>query len=188
MRRAIFTASLVLLTLGSFHPVAAQSGDHVLVLTYLCETYHDAIGGGFGVVPADCHYEGGITIIVTDQSGTVVAECTSSESDHPGWCSIQVPLGTTITITEDVSTVPAGYAPTRNPIVEETPRDGAPGEWIREFINVASGNVTLPSTGAGSVNHADRYRGKPLTALSAILLGAVAYMLRRSVRSSRSAG
>jgi hypothetical protein len=190
MRRflIIFVASLVLFMLGSIAPVAAQSGDQLLVLTFICETYHDAIGGGFGVMPEDCHYQGDITIRVTDQSGTVVAECTSSEGDHAGYCSIQVPLGTTITVTEDLSTVPEGYAPTKNPIVVDTPPPpGATGEWIKEFINIPAG-VTLPNTGSGGAVGADQHRGPRSFAIMALLLGAAAFALRRqsSLRRAES--
>jgi hypothetical protein len=182
MRGAFVAFAALLSLLSSFGAASAQSGDHVLVLTYVCETYHNAIGGGFGVMPEDCHYEGGISIIVTDQSGTVVAECTSSESVNPGWCSIQVPLGTPITITEDVSTVPAGYAPTRNPIVTNTPPPpGATGEWIKEFINVAT--VNLPTTGAGAGRSSDHARGLPFAATLFLLLSIVAYERWRAAHS-----
>jgi hypothetical protein len=124
-RAAIVLAAAVLPLLGSFALVAAQSGDYVTVLAYVCESYHDSIGGGFGVLPEDCIEASDIRMFVTDQTGAVVAECTTSDR---GACSMQVPLGETITITEDVSTVPDGYAPTRNPIVEETDPHGAIGE------------------------------------------------------------
>jgi hypothetical protein len=186
MRRVLSAASLLLLLLGSVAGAAAQSGDYLLIYTYTCETYHEDIFVGFGELPEDCAMTGGVSISVTDQTGTVVSECTTSEVEWPGACSVQVPLGTTITVTEDVSTVPAGYAPTRNPIVIETDPAGYPGEFIREFINVAEGSVTLPNTGVGSAVPADRSRDVPFTMII-LLLSSVAFTLwRRSLLISKN--
>lgn len=151
------------------------------VFTYLCETDHEFIGGGFGEMPADCHYQGDITIQATDPTGTVVAECTTVI----GGCSLALPYSTTITVTEDVSTVPAGYAPPRNPIVVASPPAPIAGDWIKEFINVRGG-VTLPSTGAGSIASADQHRGLSAAAIVAFLFCAVAFALR--LRAIRPAG
>jgi hypothetical protein len=182
MRGAIFAVSLVLLLIGSFRWAAAQSGDHLGIITYVCETDPGGtIGGGFGEMPEDCSYAEGITIRATDQSGAVVAECTT----EIGGCSLQVPLGTTITVTEHVSTVPEGYAPTRNPILVDTPPGPVAGEWLREFINVREGSVTLPNTGAGSAERGDGDRGLFTATMVAIILSAVAFGHHRRLAQSR---
>jgi hypothetical protein len=182
MRAAFLTAPLLLLLLSSADSAAAQSGAHLHIITYFCETDPGRfIGGGFGEMPEDCEYAGGITIRATDQSGTVVAECTT----EPGACSLELPLSTTVTITEDVSTVPDGYTPTRNPIIVDTPPGEVAGDWIKEFINVATDDtVTLPSTGAGSAEGTGGNRGLPYLAMTLLLSVAACVLWRRSVRSS----
>jgi hypothetical protein len=188
MRRALIAFAALPLLFPLCAPAAAQEAAYLHIVTYVCETDHEFIGGGFGEMPEDCHYQGGISIQATDQTGTMVAECTTVI----GGCSLELPFSTTITVTEDVSTVPAGYAPPRNPIVVDSPPAPGPagafsgGDWIKEFINVAT--VNLPATGAGSVASADQQRGMLPTAIVALLLSVVAYALRRrSVRSGHSA-
>ncbi|HEV2108872.1 MAG TPA: hypothetical protein VGR16_11460, partial [Thermomicrobiales bacterium] len=104
---------------------------------------------GMGPVPADCEEAAGIAFTVTTADGVAVGSCITEDF---GGCTVQVPLGTTIVVTEDVSTLPAGYAPKENPQTRQTPPPpGAAGEFIAEFINVAR-DAELPAAGdAGSV-------------------------------------
>ncbi len=188
MRRVVAgVATVLLVLLGTFGPSNAQGGDYLLLLAYTCESDPGSIGGGFGVMPEDCGYAPGVSFTVTDATGGLVGGCTT----EIGGCSVQVPLGTTITVTEVVSTVATGYAPIRNPILVNTPEPpGYAGEWMREFINVAVDAtgaspdtpvevVDLPNTGAGAVALGDLASGRTNMAMLALVLGVAICVLGR---------
>ncbi|MGC4105863.1 MAG: hypothetical protein QM753_05815 [Thermomicrobiales bacterium] len=93
--------------------------------------------------------DAGVHFTVTTEDGEYVGECTL---DGPvmerTYCSIPVPLGTVVIVTEDVGTLAPGLAPESNPIRFDTgvePFDHcAPCHWGPEFRNglKATGSAT----------------------------------------------
>ena len=107
---------------GGAEPPPPGEGEAVIVAypvtAYLCDTdpgdYNpnrgDVLGGG-------CVLADGITFSVAQSSdGTVYGSCTTIA----GRCTVDAPQSLTdpLVITEDVSTVPAGYAPRANPLTD----------------------------------------------------------------------
>ena len=74
-----------------------------------------------------CEPAVGVQFTVTTASGEWLGDCTTLEPSGTdaihGVCSVKVPFGTTVIVREDVSTIPAGYAPLENPISVETPSE-----------------------------------------------------------------
>lgn len=84
-----------------------------------------------GVLPAGCEQYGGVTVTIADEGGEVLGSCVT-EATQP--CYVNVPIGATVYATEDLTTVPAGYAPVNGEtIVQEIPP--ASEAWIL-FVNV----------------------------------------------------
>ncbi len=159
---------------GGSEPTDPGDGEVVIVdfpiTAYLCDTdpgdYNpnrgDVLGGG--CVPAD-----GVSFSVAESStGVVFGSCTT----FAGRCTVAAPQSLTdpLVITEDVTTVPAGYAPRENPVTSinfsefaeaiffnirtggappaETPEPSAGGT----STTPTGGTTTtrLPSTGSGT--------------------------------------
>jgi hypothetical protein len=82
-----------------------------------------------------------ITTSSGDLIGTCVAEVTESDATI-ATCSVAVPFGSTVVVTEDISTIPVGYRPTNNPQsfdVPVGPPDGMVGGPV--FLNLPVGNT-----------------------------------------------
>jgi hypothetical protein len=93
----------------------------------------------------------------TEEVGSCVTEVFNArEPQAAAHCPIQVPYGTTVTVVEDVTTVPEGYIAVDPPVVVvETPPGPGGDQPIAQFINVQGTPIggesppQLPSTGAG---------------------------------------
>jgi len=102
----------------------------------------------------DCVPAEGAVIVVTTSNGelvgTCVAEATEPEAVVAG-CAIPVPYGSALVVTEDVATIPPGYAPTSNPQpfeVPATPPDGVFGGPV--FLNLPNGVADDATDDAGA--------------------------------------
>lgn len=69
-----------------------------------------------------CWSEVGTRFTVTTEDGESLGECTIEQSSDPKPtpCTIPVPVGTVVIVTEDVSTITSGFAPVSNPIRFDT--------------------------------------------------------------------
>lgn len=97
----------------------------------------------------DCVPAEGTVIVVTTSGGDLIGTCIAAATDLDApvaGCSILVPFGSTVTVTEDMTTVPPGYAPTNNPQVFDVPTgppDGAIGGPV--FLNLQTANTETTS-------------------------------------------
>jgi len=66
----------------------------------------------------DCWVEAGAHFTVTTEDGEYLGECTLDASKSP--CAVDVPIGSVVVVTEDVSKITAGFAPESNPIRFDT--------------------------------------------------------------------
>lgn len=93
-------------------------------------------------VPEDgCAPGSSIEFMASDADGTVIGSCISQipdvEDSYTGGCTIEIPFGSTVIVTENMATVPAGYAPMEN-AQEFTAPDGPPTGFVGGpvFINM----------------------------------------------------
>jgi hypothetical protein len=97
---------------------------------------------GGGCVPAE-----GTVIVVTTMSGQVLGTCIAeATSPETATCTVSVPVGGTVIVTEDVGTIPPGYAPTMNPQSFEVPAtepDGVFGGPV--FLNLPAASASAPT-------------------------------------------
>ncbi len=107
----------------------------------------------------DCKAATGISFTVTDAAtGAELGSCVSNfEPPSMGTgCEVDVEVNDKVIVTEDVSTLPAGYIPTQNPISAVPPSDGGPavvGSYHVRPAEAPGGEAPpsqLPSTGVGS--------------------------------------
>ncbi|HEV2529590.1 MAG TPA: excalibur calcium-binding domain-containing protein [Thermomicrobiales bacterium] len=179
-------------------PTDPDDGEVVIVsfpiTAYLCDSdpgdYNpnrgDVLGGG--CVPAD-----GISFTVAESStGVVFGTCTT----FAGRCVVDAPQSLTdpLVITEDVTTVPAGYAPRENPVsvinfsefaeaiffnirtgeapASETPEPTTGGPTTGGTTTQPGTTTRLPSTGSGTTDSSTM-----LTPMLLVLLAGVAFTL-----------
>ena len=93
-------------------------------------------------VPEDgCTPGSGIEFMASDVDGTLIGSCISQtpdvEDSYTGGCTIEIPFGSTVIVTENMATVPAGYAPMENAQEFSAP-DGPPTGFVGGpvFINM----------------------------------------------------
>lgn len=107
-------------------------------------------------VPEDgCAPATGIEISATDAAGNVISSCISEVAtpgeSFTGGCSLEIPFGSTVTVTENMATVPAGYAPVENAqefTAPNAPPTGFLGGPI--FVNMLQdGGESVIETGSG---------------------------------------
>lgn len=107
-------------------------------------------------MPEDgCAPGNGIEVIATDATGTVISTCVSDvaipgESFTAG-CTLEIPFGSTVTVTQNLATIPAGYAPIDN-AQEFTAPDEPPTGFLGGpvFVNMLQdGGVSVVDDGPG---------------------------------------
>jgi hypothetical protein len=78
-------------------------------------------------------HEIGARFTVTHEDGEYIGECTlegNGDEPYPISCRVDVPRGTTVVVTLDVTTITPGYVPVENPISFDTSSDpGAASHW-----------------------------------------------------------
>ncbi|MGH2557985.1 MAG: hypothetical protein ACRDJH_02900 [Thermomicrobiales bacterium] len=138
MRYRMTLLVIALLTLGtptSFAP-GARAQDELFDLPILavnCERVPTVEGGQESIHAAftptgvaECDPGIGAAFTVTDAEtadvyGSCIAEAGNGTDPVTANCTVQVPYGTTVVVTEDVATIPAGYEPLENPKTVPTP-------------------------------------------------------------------
>lgn len=132
-----------------------------------------------GSTPAGCTRATNVRFSVAAEDGTPVGVC---RTDDYGICAVEVLVGSTVLITEDVSTGSPGFAPVYNPIkvvvnpqsevfavfvnlpIRDVDDDDDEGSAPQPRRDQAGGVTRLPSTGAGGERSDD-------TAWTWLLLG-----------------
>ncbi len=124
---------------------ARQSGDdfELGIVVANCEREPTS----FPFQGGDCAPAEGTVIVVTTLEGALVGTCIAKATEPTaiiGFCSILVPLGGSVIVSEEESTIPAGYAPTNNPQTFDVPTgpsvdvDGGP-----IFLNLPTENAAI---------------------------------------------
>lgn len=94
---------------------------------------------GFSFQGGDCVPANHVSITVTTTTGELLASCIPSPdtAEIVAGCSIPVPFGMAVIVTEDLNTVPPGYTPTINPQPFDVPVSPPQGEFGGPvFINL----------------------------------------------------
>jgi hypothetical protein len=165
--------------------VSAQQEIDFRIFNYTCPLDPGNVSVNAGNIPADCTPTSGVSFSVTAADGTAIGTCTT---DANGVCILQVPNESTVTVTEDESTGPAGYVPRENPITTQAVTEFAGALFIN--IPAAAPQPTavpsLPGTGTGPSDGAPPI-GLWLIALLAasLLTGSLVTRLRREPTDPR---
>ena len=100
----------------------------------------------------------GAHFVVTSENGKPIGDCTIKYTDKWG-CEVDVPSDRISLVWEDLDSIPAGYAPEKNPVVfDPTTYVPGPHHIGASFVNVptdgnaetGSGSATSTSTGSDS--------------------------------------
>ncbi len=160
----LFVVMLLALWSGGVPRAGAQTQMIDLTIAkFNCQTDPGQISLAKGNIPADCASGANVTFNVTLTSdGSSLGSCTTNAN---GICKVSVPNEANVTVTEDTSTGPTGYAPRDNPIQTQA---------VTEFASAVFVNLptTLPTTGAGTASTSLSPLGT-----GALLLGAAALLL-----------
>lgn len=167
---------------------------------YTCPEDPGNVSVAAGNIPASCAPTAGVGFSVAAQDGTQIGTCTT---DGTGVCSLQVPNEATVTVTEDTTTAPAGYAPRENPITTQAVTEFAGALFINLPVSAppptvvptaaptapapSGGVITLPSTGSGPASGPTSGSDLPWTPLlaagGALALAGTALVHRRANRT-----
>ena len=155
MARCIYWRALLptLLALASIvRPATALSDEPTYELGMVaanCERMPTA----FPFQGGDCVPAIGTVIVVTTLEGTLVGTCiakASAPGDVVAGCSVPVPLGSSVVVTEDTASLTSGYMPTQNPQrfdMPSAPPDGAFGGPV--FLNLPTNDAAGTTQGDG---------------------------------------
>ena len=140
MQRLMIVRSLMavvaiagMLAVSSLGATAQETAEEVALLIEVlnCESA-EQLGAG------PCEPAAGVEVSVETTDGEALGSCTTEagtiQDMEVGFCYVDVPVGTVV-VTEDVTTVPDGYAPVENPRTIEV---RVPGPDTQDYIPVAS--------------------------------------------------
>ncbi len=147
------TRGIVLALVGVvlFSAVGAQEAEGTFdlgIVAVTCEREPTA----FPYQGGDCVLTVDAAIVVTTVDGVLIDTCTPTADANgvTAGCVVPVPFGSTVIITEDVSTIPAGYAPTYNPQTFEVPDEPPTGVFGGPvFLNLPVGGSDDGEAGTG---------------------------------------
>lgn len=130
----------VFVTIYNFAP-AVQPGEDTFNLGINAVNCTSKPTGAFLREPTpECSPGVGIWFEASGPDGTVYGDCVTAlvPNGLSGGCSIPVPYGTTVTVTEDEDTIPAGYIPVQNPLTIDLPPPPPEGEVgpLEAFVNL----------------------------------------------------
>ncbi len=153
------------LTLGAilaFTSAASAQEVTFRVKKYTCESDPGQISPiAADNAPEDCELTEGVSFSIQVVGTDTVLQCTT---DASGQCSVPIESASEVIVTEDTSTVPAGYSPREN-LIETTaviafagaafvnlPDDPDSGETPTDLPNTGTGGALIFSSGlAGSI-------------------------------------
>jgi len=141
LRTLLTLALLVTMWIDASTSVAAQgNGGMVIGASISCDSAND------------CGPEFSVQVSVTTEDGEFLGACTVTvnllDHSHLPACSVDFPFrpSGTLIVTEDVSTLPAGYAPEENPIYVETTELGRASHDVAFQNMPQSGSVSVGQT------------------------------------------
>lgn len=161
-----FLGALSVAAQGDSTPVPPISNGYP-VTAYLCETDPGQRGVAEArPLPSDCVVATGIVITISLEDGTVLGTCTL-DGDLCAVADLPTDPGTTLVFTEDVSTVPSGYAPVGNPLTA-----GNYGEFRGvSFYNVATGGAADSAEPSSTTTASDETDGSTAAIFSSDCAG-----------------
>lgn len=174
---AAVALALALMGLAASH-LAASAQEQMIdfrVAKYTCETDPGSISPIADNAPADCELTAGVTFTIEAEGLDSALTCTT---DDTGMCTVQVPNEAAVTVTEDTSTAPDGYAPRENPIETQAVTEFAGAV----FVNLP---IELPDTGAGTMTSATTQGAAGLLAVVASILMVTGALVRRPITVRR---
>jgi hypothetical protein len=177
MRRTSIWFRLAVIFVGLFivpgfmsTAVFAQEEITFRIAKFTCADDPGNVSLAAGNIPDDCDPTAGVAFEVTGEDGSVIGSCTT---DATGLCSLSVPNEATVTVTEDETTGPMGFAPRENPITTQAVTEFAGALFIN--LPVVNG---LPDTGAGGTGPvSDSLLVGAL--MATVLCGSLAVVIRR---------
>lgn len=174
LRTILFVITLLALwSAGVPHASAQTQMIDLTIAKFNCQTDPGRISLAKGNIPADCAPAANVTFTVTlTADGSNLGSCTTAAN---GICKVSVPNEANVTVTEDTSTGPAGFAPRDNPIQTQA---------VTEFASAVFVNLptTMPTTGAGTAAGTSSHAtpGALLLGAGVLLLAALAVRRRAS--------
>ncbi|HEV2127660.1 MAG TPA: carboxypeptidase-like regulatory domain-containing protein [Thermomicrobiales bacterium] len=117
-----------------------------------------------GTVPAGCEQFAGVSVTVTDGDGNVIGSCVT-EANAP--CYVTVTVGTTIFATEDLATVPEGYAPLQGETHEVAIEPATEASVLFTNVQTAPTATVVPTATVPPPTPTPAPEGRPL----AIVMG-----------------
>lgn len=138
-------------------PAQAQEepAEHEFVIrVYLCERVPVSVGIAMASDPDGCVRLDGVEIQVAALDGQPIATCTTGQI-RPTWgdCVVLAPYDTQVVVTQDSTTLPAGYQPRQNPIVTRNYTEYASAIFVNLPVVETNATpvppITLPNTGTG---------------------------------------
>lgn len=126
-------------------PNAGSGGQVDLRLMALaCETAPQdlAVATNTPAIPAGCTLAENTTVVVSSADGTELGRCMRASGED--YCRVLVPLGSTVTITEEPTTVPDGYTQVEAPLIFSVPQAVYDGL----YLYVVNARATASTTAA----------------------------------------
>ena len=147
------------------------------VAKYTCEEDPGQISPVADNAPDDCELTEGVTFTIAVEGAE--GDPLTCTTDATGQCSVQVPSEAMVTVTEDTSTAPDGYAPRENPIETQAVTEFAGAV----FVNLPEGNgetpSELPDTGTGTVAQVASHGAAGMLAVLAAVVMISGALVRR---------
>lgn len=146
-RNIVLRSAFVIIGLFTVFGLAGQSvaaqGEEITfrISAYACDSDPGDVSQAAGNIPDTCDPVAGVSYDVAGEDGATIGSCTT---DASGMCSLQVPNEENVTVTEDTSTIPAGFVALENPISTTAVTEFAGAL----FIHVPAA-TDLPDTGSG---------------------------------------
>ncbi len=110
---------------GSIDPDVAQDGEGFSLYAFAAFCEPGFMGPFVGCTPWE-----GVTVTFVSDDGVVSTSCVTAGTERAASCGVVVPFGSTVTVSIDPATVPAGYALQNSAVQVITVPDGPPdGEF-----------------------------------------------------------
>jgi hypothetical protein len=127
------------------------------IAAFTCPSDPGDVSLAAGNIPETCAPTVGAAFTVAGADGAQLASCAA---DADGICVVQLPNEAAVTVTEDVTTLPTGYAPRENPIATEVRTEFAGALFIN--LPIAPPTLAIEPT-VGSGGQTVQYRGEGYT-------------------------
>jgi hypothetical protein len=174
---ALAALAMTLSALALSQLAASAQGEMIdfRVAKYTCQSDPGNISPAADNAPEDCDLTTGVSFTIEAEGLDAPLTCTT---DGTGICIVQVPNEANVTVTEDTSTAPDGYAPRQNPIETQAVTEFAGAV----FVNLP---IELPDTGTGVTPSGTATSSATALAVLAVILLLTGAMIRRPAFARR---